>query len=497
MRREVILPQPGAVYSMYIKELNRYGAYQILKANQKGICYIVLDYLKEVPPDPKLVKSFQPFYMERFRFHHQLDMCWISDTKVPRDYLFIGNYPLVTEKVCNYFSKEWRDGKEYISEMEWHTADPDQRTAYKMCCNSDELVMVGKQCFKKNLNGIKTELYRTIRKDFLIKQFPCVTFVEVEGWQEGLPECLENAAFVSTLRWWKPQMEVLDLRKTCIRYLEMDADGVKQIYLSDYIKQVELYGKIEPDLQIFCEPKEYDLSLSVTWQPDGIHTYGLKHIGELKILDIKELNLKEVLSLFPNLTSLSLQGHPGTINGLDGLEMLSMLRKLDMKDLFGYTIADIEVLKRLSKLRRLYLSSIPKGVGAAVRREWKEKLDFLEINRLRSDEWLKENLENPFRHWDGSEFFPEDVCKKASEQYKKTKRAFIQAEDRKEIILAVKKYADRFNRLNCYYSKFIKTKERGDIFGALERIYQETVKEKGWIEWEEIEGILDEKREGW
>lgn len=490
MKKESALPPLGAVYSMYIKELRRYGAYQILQSDQKSICYIVLDYLEEVPPDPESITLFQPFYQERFRFHHQLHICQTSNAKVPRDYLFVGIYPPVVKKVSSCFCGEWGDGKEYIYEMEWNTADPKQKAAYKKFCNSREMVKVGKQHFKKNLNGMKTELYRIIGKEFPMDLFPCITFVEIKGAQEGLIECLEQAALVHTLRWWTPQIEILDLRKTAIRYLQMDVDGVKQIYLSPNMRKIELYGRIDPKLQIYGEPEELDLELSVTWQPDGIHSYGLKHVGKLQIVDIKEQDLMEVLPLFWEVTALSLQGHPGVLRGLEGLWMLPKLRELEIQDLFGYTVDDIQILKQLPELRRLSLLSVPKEIGTIANKVWKEKLDFIEIKRLRSEEWRKENLENPFRDWDGKEGIPVGVFKKAFEQYKRTKRAFMQARDREAVILAIKEYAIRFNRLNQYYAGVMQTEERENIFAVLERIYQETVEDKGWFKREEVKEML-------
>ncbi len=498
MRKESALPPLGAVYSMYIKELKRYGAYQILHSDSEEICYLVLDYLEEVPPDPKYITSFQPFYQERYQYYHQLEICQIPNRKVPKDYLFIGVYPLAAKKECTCFSERWKDGKEYIYEMEWQTADPKQRAAYKKYCGSKELVKVGKQYFKKNLNGMKTELYQIAGKEFSIEQFPCITFVEVKGKQKGLLKCLEYADLIHTLRWWSPQIKVLDLRKTAIRCLEIDADGVEKIYLSKKIRRVELYGTISPCLQILGEPKEYDLFLSVTWQPNGIFSYGLEHVGELRILNSKELDLKAVLPFFKNLTSLSLQGYPGWLSGWDQLEILSKLEELEIKDLFGYTAADTEVLEQIPKLKRLYLSGIPDEVGQSICRKWKGKLDLLEMSRLRSESWQKENLENPFQHWDENKKIPTDAVKKAAKQYKKTKQIFKQAFERERVILAVREYAARFNRLNHRYAEFIETEQKADIFSALKRIYRETfMEERGLIGIEEITELLDGERENW
>ena len=113
-------PAVGAVYGVYVEELGKYGAYQILEVDRGSICYVVLDYLESEPPKEDLLPDLQPLYQERFRFHHAMDMKYISNNRIPRDYIFCGVCPPVTSRSCNnYAGDKWGNGIEYLYEMDW------------------------------------------------------------------------------------------------------------------------------------------------------------------------------------------------------------------------------------------------------------------------------------------------------------------------------------------------------------------------------------------
>ena len=91
---------------------------------------------------------------------------------------------------------------------------------------------------------------------------------------------------------------------------------------------------------------------------------------------------------------------------------------------------------------------------------------------------LRDNLENPLRHWDGNEFIPEAAYRSARKCYKNTKKmlteAMSRAANRKEIEEIVRRYTGHFNKLNDRYEEFIETEERRYLFGhaeALRRVY--------------------------
>ena len=488
-------PVEGAVYGVYVEELKKYGAYQILEVLKGSICYIALDYLEPEPPKEEILLDLRPFYQERYRYHHALAMEYISNDRIPSDYVFCGVCPPVTNKSCDvYGGDKWGYGIEYLSEMDWRQGDARQKENYKKCINSGEWVNLSKGSFRKNEPVLTTALYEAVEHNFSVELFPCVTDVAIEGANLGILDCIAGASLIRSFRWKSPQTEVLDFRNLQqIHSFELDGTGVKRIYLPDDVRYLKLTGKLKPELQVIGKPRDLNLSM----EDADLRDYGLSDVHNLAVFKIKELDLGEIPLLFPELRELGLWGKPGIINNLEALEKLHFLRDLIIQDSFGFSAEDMKVLERISELRSVDLYSVPKEAGMTVRKTWKGKLDYLEVKRLRSDDWLKENLENPFRDWDGSEFVPAAAYKKTIQQYKKTKKQLEQVSTKEEAVAAAKEYGLRFNRLNRQYDQFIETDEREDLFHVLESLYEDFLKDKNLIDLDDFLDILDEIRDEW
>ena len=110
-------------------------------------------------------------------------------------------------------------------------------------------------------------------------------------------------------------------------------------------------------------------------------------------------------------------------------------------------------------------------------------------------ELLRENLNNPLRRWDGSEFVPKSKYTKSVALWKEARRQMMEEARHAELdFSAVKRiaidYVEGFNKLDRR-SSFIETEEREDIFNAFEQILDET----GLSEFkEEIMQFIDERR---
>lgn len=484
----------GAVYGVYVDLLGKYGAYQVVEVESGSVCYVVLDYLEPEPPKAESLSDLQPFYQERFRYHHELDMKYIQNDQVPKDYIYIGSCPPVTTRSCSiYAGNEWGHGMEYVYEMDWQEADAGQRQRYKKYINSGDWVNLKEGSFRKNQSVLTTEIYEAVGQKFSVELFPCITDVEIQGANPGILDCIEDASLIRTLRWKDPQTEVLDFRNTRLRSFVLDGTGVKQIFLPAGVRSLNLTGRLDPDLQVTGET----MGLALSMKDAGLSDYGLLHVRKLFLGEIEKLDLGKLPALFPELRALSLTGHPGTLKNLKALGDLAFLRELTIWDLFGYSAEDLQVLGQIPELRSLDLNSIPKEAGLAVRKTWKGKLDYLEVRKLRSEEWLKENLENPFRHWDGSEFVPTAAYKKTMQQYKKTKKQLAQIRTKEDALAAAEEYGRFFNGLNRRYNQFIETEEREDIFQVLELLYHQCLKNKNLMELEDFLDALDKIRDEW
>lgn len=501
------VPVAGGVYSMYIEELGKYGAYQVLEAKADSLCYVVLDYLGEEMPGREEIAGLKPFYRERFRFHHQLDMKYINAGRVPRDYTLIGVCPPAVKGRCSVFAGDWADGREYVCEREWNEKDPQQRAEYKKYINSGDGVAVGGECFRKNCGSLDMRLYRAAGGNLPIGQFPCLTSVEIQGPCPEVMGWISGRSLIHTFRWKVPGTEVLDFSGTGVRALELDGTGVREIILPEGAQRLSLTGALDPGLRIVGLPEGWTLSpgrgleVELCLNASELRAYGLgegkTRVRRLRLTQVEALDLKVVAELFGEISVLSLEGRPGTLTGFEDLGRMKRLRELSICDLFGYGEKDMEVLETLPELRKLWMESVPREAGAAVRKRFKGRLDSLDIRKLRAEEWMKENLNNPFRHWDGSDFVPGAAFKKASAQYRRTRTLLRQAAGREQIELAVREYGQCFNRLNQKYEEFIETEERGDVFEALAQLYREELEGRAPMELAEFLDILDDVRDDW
>lgn len=119
------------------------------------------------------------------------------------------------------------------------------------------------------------------------------------------------------------------------------------------------------------------------------------------------------------------------------------------------------------------MSSLPADAAKSIKTRYKKaavnRLD-LNISQPRKPEWLAENLNNPFRDWDGREHIKAAHAKKAAKLYKqslKRIRDLSQQTDHNDklserLISFVEEYTYVFNQMDAK-SEFIETVEREEI----------------------------------
>ena len=115
-------------------------------------------------------------------------------------------------------------------------------------------------------------------------------------------------------------------------------------------------------------------------------------------------------------------------------------------------------------------TSLPETAAQAAKQLWKGKPGMdLRITKPRKPEWLAQNLDNPFRGWDGAEHIPAAAAKRAARQYRKTRSQLMKLASQPggdaQALEAVAAYTQAFNKMG-----FIETEERDEIYMALRGI---------------------------
>jgi hypothetical protein len=277
--------------------------------------------------------------------------------------------------------------------------------------------------------------------------------------------------------------------------VEISGEDIEVIILPSSISNLTLRGKLSPNLRIHSPNDGYFMVLRVELHDDFLPDVGLSRLTNLRLTSIQDFNLKDIPARYPGLTWLGLAGKPGYIREVSEISNLRELETLTMDDLFGFSADDFPHPGSLPELRHLWIESVPAEAGKIIKKLYKGNIQDLQVLKLRSVEWLHENLNNPLRNWDGSEFVPKSKYNKSVALWKETRRRMMEEASHAELdFSAVKRiaidYAEGFNKLDRR-SSFIETEEREDIFNAFEQILNET----GLSEFkEEIIQLIDEKR---
>jgi len=214
---------------------------------------------------------------------------------------------------------------------------------------------------------------------------------------------------------------------------------------------------------------------------------GLEQLQRLKISEITNIDFAETLEFHKGIEGLALVGKPGTLKNFSAITTLKQLRTLAMWDMFGFSGADIPMPEQMPTLENLFMDSVPYEAAQTAKKLYKPLIANgfeLDILKARKPEWLAENLNNPFRSWDGDEMIPRGVAKKAADIYKKTRAALMgvcQSESvnvQEESLAICKAYVDVFNALDRKH-EFIETVYVEDIMVALNDLIKEVAETSG------------------
>ncbi|WP_223868891.1 hypothetical protein [Paenibacillus sp. UASWS1643] len=100
---------------------------------------------------------------------------------------------------------------------------------------------------------------------------------------------------------------------------------------------------------------------------------------------------------------------------------MANLQTFTTYDLFGFNGEQSPDPDQLPKLATLWLTSLPANAAKSIKTRYKKFAAAglnMEITKARKPEWLAENLNNPFRDWDGLDHIKAAHAKKAAQLYK-------------------------------------------------------------------------------
>ena len=334
---------------------------------------------------------------------------------------------------------------------------------------SDEQTEIGGIPVKVSSHRV-TDKYEPFNSGLELKALPCLSTLICERWHPDLLEFLRENPFIDEVTLLSHGQRTLDLRGTSIRKLMLDMTGLEELWLCEGTEQLLFQNKGPDNCAIHASEDGSGLTLQFIGEYHP-HTE-LPNLWGLHGTQLKDFDLTGLATVHPHLKELRLWGEPGNLRNFFAVREFHELTNLSTYDLFGFGSADIPTPDLMPELRWFWMTSLPETAAKVAKQLWNSKPGIdLRISKPRKPEWLAQNLDNPFRGWDGAEYIPASAAKKAANQYRKTRSQLMKlaaepGEDAQAQALdAVTAYTQTFNKM-----RFIETEERDEIYMALQGI---------------------------
>ncbi|MEZ6124198.1 MAG: hypothetical protein R3C49_13630 [Planctomycetaceae bacterium] len=126
---------------------------------------------------------------------------------------------------------------------------------------------------------------------------------------------------------------------------------------------------------------------------------GLKKISSLELFGVRNVDVAEVVKAYPNLTELTMSFKSGGLISVTSLTKLRHLKCLRIFECYDLNVPDFPGAAQMPNLQTVYIDGI-RAADAKLRAETLRGIEDLTICGRRTDQWIANNLDNPFRHWD-------------------------------------------------------------------------------------------------
>lgn len=496
-----MIAKAGDIYCVYNKLLKKYTACQVTKIDESGkkpqAIIISLDWVSDELPKKDELSLMKPLYIDYMYWTGTFNLKKV-DVNVPSNYIYVDNVkPVNNEDTGTYGG--WSIDIEVYNQFKWEKIPKEQRDVFKAANGSNEPVE-----FEGNRRRLNTHSENDRWHDFddalNLRVFPCLSSLTVTKWHKNLFEYLNSNPFMRELVIENHGKSSLDFSGTSLDRLSVDMTGVDELILNDDLSMLFLLGEVKDG----CKIKARDGGNTLILQFDGVvpKIQGLDDLETLHVIKINELDIAYILKAYPKLRELRLWGKPGNLINFSKISKFKELEVLTTMDLFGFTAEEMPRPEDLKKLYMLWMNSLPEDVAKEAKKLYKKRKDEgldLWITKPRKAEWLAQNLDNPFRSWDGDENISHANAKKAADLYRKTRAAMVKLVEEpgngftKAAETLVREYAEGFNKMDRRKT-FIYTVERDEIFMALDEILA-LIPDKLAIDKDKLIDLFDQLKE--
>ncbi|AVM49093.1 hypothetical protein [Capnocytophaga sp. oral taxon 878] len=466
-------PEIGDIYSLYLKRWDFYVSAQIVvKDDSRGTIAVLLDIFSKEVPTLDALKRAKPFvldhhYWNTTNFYLYTGELWAFNP------IFIGNSTPIDTPTNEHLSTF---GIEQFSlQYQWN-----------------QLPDAFKKSFKEQSPRDKTiKITRSENKDFytsLLQEKPLAYEVKSCIFDAQLQSFLKENQQVSKLELEEVDEAIVDISASGIDEIVIRDSHIEKIVLNRYIQTLYTLGDFSTIKEIVCPFEGELLHLGLSNFNSGYLKFkGLREVRSLSIFSDKNysVDIAEIANTFPNLEFLKINGQNASLRNIEALAKLQHLESVWLSDLYDF---DSFVKKtEMPNLRSISLWSVPKVVADKVKKEFKG-IDELDIKQARTDEWIKANLDNPLRNWDGREGTKPSVAKKTMKAYTDAYKKLSGNKNKDEAVTTLQNFIAIFNEIDKKHH--IDTLEREEIWEAFKILAELTP-----LSVNEIEDIFEDLRD--
>ena len=491
----------GDIYYYLLPETGYYSAVQITGISDSGDAVVLcLDYYDKTPPTLELLPGLKPLVVTHHGWsdHFQHFMVRLS---VPASFVHVGNRPVLVDALPKDEKDGWGFYWHIMKQRKWDRLPEEIRMRYKEADReSREVLIEGETYYSHNCRVS----FAALDNPAPLIQLPCLTEIYCNNQPEWLIDYINGNPLIARLTLRKINQSRLDFSKTALEFLSLNCSletgQLEEVRLSQDLSELSLSGNISESLRVYPHESGNPLTLHLGSLCPPSVSNGVAVRG-VYISNVDSIDLVELHKQFPDLETLRIWGKPGTVMNIDALERFTRLKEFSLMDMFGFDAVEFPSPEKLPKVRWLWLTSIPKDVAEKVKREYKGLGIDLEVTKPRTAEWLAENLDNPFRSWDGDGVVTAANSKKAAGLYRDFKKTLhrLKREGADAVIAqatlleSVRTFTQAFNKMDGK-RPWIDTIYREDIAEALELLLKDAEELPGIDRaplWDEFEKLRD------
>lgn len=464
----------GDVYAMPILG-GKWGAVQVLAIESKDKVEIAtLDAMWDAPPTVKQLVKRKVQRQDWGSWEDRPDRVFV-DARVPPEARFVANIPVVEtfDEPCLSYSA-WGASAPFWS-WRWNVAlTKKDRARYHVGIDMDEIPidlgagpgMLRKDTWRLRLGGEHGEvpLPKTKVKWSALDVFG-LTEIDYTGSDPGFLAFVRSQRTLNTVRWRQHGQSKIDLRDTLITHLVLDAAKAPvKVIAPRYLDSLTLGGAIE----------RFTIDLAHVGHPFGVTfegkelpkkvVSGLEKVQSLEAWHLADADLRR-LAFYGELDTLVLRGAPGSVTHVEALAKLAKLRGLRVYELWDF---DGEAFPSgHPALESVEIVGLRQSSAAALKKKL-AKVPHVRIKGAKTDEWIQENLANPFRGWEEDD---PRLGKAAMAAWKKASAAVTKAGPKAPVKTAEKILKSLVDTLNVLDGKHgldtIRREEAGEAFLSL------------------------------